>query len=577
MVPAFENAAYAMKAGEISSTPVRTQYGLHVIKVTDRRPAPGEVHAAHIMIRFPGQNPTPADTAAAYAKARAIRDSLVTGSDFAGLATRNSEDPGSAPRGGDLGWFTRRRWILPFDEIAMSMKPGEISDIVRTVYGYHIIKCFETRPPKTFEESKQEMRQLYQQQRFQDDFKAYFAAKQAAVGFRRDDAVTAQFLASLDSTKSTRDSGWTSTLNPALRASPMCWLGTAPISVDSVISLIKARPDMANTQLKAAPMNAALQKIHQQIVFTAVADRMQRENPEFASLMNEYRDGILLYQVEQDNVWSRVAPSDSMLRTYYNANASTFTFPDRVRFTELKATTEGNARTLLAKLNAGKNMAQVAAEDSARMQLPSRYFTTYRPKSAVMPPVVAGTLTQVMRQMVADKTLRARMTIRPDTSTQKEKQLSLARRRLEGMKGWLQRKTTFPDHRITLVTIPRNAPGRGDSVEIELVGRSPMVQGKVETHLLAPSADERARRADSLAMGACSSPFFHKSGFSIVRLDGREPGRVKTYEEAGPEVSTAFQDFESKRLESAWIEGLRRDFPVVEHPEVLRSAFAPAQ
>jgi peptidyl-prolyl cis-trans isomerase SurA len=577
MVPAFENAAYAMKAGEISSTPVRTQYGLHVIKVTDRRPAPGEVHAAHIMIRFPGQNPTPADTAAAYAKARAIRDSLVAGSDFAGLATRNSEDPGSAPRGGDLGWFTRRRWILPFDEIAMSMKPGDISDIVRTVYGYHIIKCFETRPPKTFEESKQEMRQLYQQQRFQDDFKTYFAAKQTAVGFRRDDAVTAQFLASLDSTKSTRDSGWTSTLNPALRASPMCWLGTAPISVDSVISLIKARPDMANTQLKAAPMNTALQKIHQQIVFTAVADRMQRENPEFASLMNEYRDGILLYQVEQENVWSRVAPSDSMLRAYYNANASTFMFPDRVRFTELKATTEGNGRTLLAKLNAGKNMAQVAAEDSARMQLPSRYVTTYRPKSAVMPPVVAGTLTQVMRQMVADTMLRARMTIRPDTSTQKEKQLSLARRRLEGMKGWLQRKTAVPDHRISLVTIPRNAPGRGDSVEIELVGRSPMVQGKVETHLLAPSADERARRADSLAMGAYSSPFFHKSGFSIVRLDGREPGRVKTYEEAGPEVSTAFQDYESKRLESAWIEGLRRDFPVVEHPEVLRSAFAPAQ
>jgi hypothetical protein len=52
---------------------------------------------------------------------------------------------------------------------------------------------------------------------------------------------------------------------------------------------------------------------------------------------------------------------------------------------------------------------------------------------------------------------------------------------------------------------------------------------------------------------------------------------VKTYEEAGPEVSTAFQDYESKRLEATWIEGLRRDFPVVEHPEVLQSAFAPVR
>jgi hypothetical protein len=270
------------------------------------------------------------------------------------------------------------------------------------------------------------LRQLYQQQRFQDDFKTYLATQQAAVGFRRDDAVTAQFLASLDSTRSTRDSGWTSTLNPALRASPMCWLGATPISVDSVISLMKARPDMANVQLRAAPMNGALQKIQQQIVFTAVADRLQRENPEFASLMNEYREGILLYQVEQENVWSKVAPSDSMLRAYYNANATKFTFPDRVRFAELKGTTEGNGRALLAKLRAGKTMTEVAAEDSARMQLPSRFTAVYRPKSAVIPPQVAGVLTQVMRQMVADTTLRLRMTARPDTSTQKDKQITLA-------------------------------------------------------------------------------------------------------------------------------------------------------
>lgn len=577
MVPAFENAAYALKTGEMSSVPVRTQFGLHVIKVTDRRPAPGEVHSSHIMIRFTSQNPSPQDTAAAYAKIRAIRDSLVAGVDFAALATRNSEDPGSAPRGGDLGWFTRRRWILPFDEVAMAMKPGEVSDIVRTVYGYHIIKCFETRPPKDFEESKQEVRQMYQQQRFQEDFKTYLAKQEAAVGFRRDEAVTAQFIASLDSTKSTRDSGWTSTLNPALRASPMCWLGTTPISVDSVIALMKGRPDLTNVQLRAAPMNTALQKINQQIVFSAIADRLRRDNPEFASLMNEYRDGILLYQIEQENVWARIAPSDSALRAYYAANTSTFMFPDRVRFTEVKGTNEANARAILAQLRSGKSTAQIVAEDSARMALPSRFTAAFRPKSSTMPPSVTDALAGVKKQMVADTTLRTRITIRPDTSTRKEKQLALAKKRIGGMKGYLQKGTAFADPRITLITIPRNAPGTGDSVEVEVIGRTPAVQGKVETLLLAPAADERARRADSLSVGAYSPVFPHKSAYTIVRLEGREPQRVKTYEEAGPEVSTAFQDYESKRLESAWIEGLRRDFPVVEHPEVLKSAFAPVR
>jgi peptidyl-prolyl cis-trans isomerase SurA len=357
----------------------------------------------------------------------------------------------------------------------------------------------------------------------------------------------------------------------------MCWLGTTPISVDSVIALMKGRPDMANVQLRAAPMTTALQKINQQIVFSAIADRLQRDNPEFASLMNEYREGILLYQIEQENVWARITPSDSALRAYYTANAATFTFPDRVRFTEIKGTNEANARAILTQLRSGKSPAQIVAEDSARMALPSRFTVAFRPKSSTMPVSVTDALAGVKKQMIADTTLRTRITIRPDTSARKEKQLALAKKRLEGMKGYLRKGTAFPDPRITLITIPRNAPGTGDSVEVEVIGRTPAVQGKVETLLLAPSADERARRADSLSVGAYSSVFLHKSAYTIVRLDGREAQRVKTYEEAGPEVSTAFQDYESKRLEATWIEGLRRDFPVVEHPEVLRSAFAPVR
>jgi peptidyl-prolyl cis-trans isomerase SurA len=97
MVPEFEEAASAMKPGEISQKPVRTQYGVHIIKVVDKRLAPGETKASHIMIRFEKQDPTPEDTLAAYAKIKLIQDSLKTGVDFAELAMRNSGDPGSAP------------------------------------------------------------------------------------------------------------------------------------------------------------------------------------------------------------------------------------------------------------------------------------------------------------------------------------------------------------------------------------------------------------------------------------------------------------------------------------------------
>jgi hypothetical protein len=117
---------------------------------------------------------------------------------------------------------------------------------------------------------------------------------------------------------------------------------------------------------------------------------------------------------------------------------------------------------------------------------------------------------------------------------------------------------------------------RAERLGIDIVGRQPRVVGGVDHQLLAPANDERARKADSLSAGDLSQPFFFKNGYALVRLVGREPSRQKTYAEAGPEVSTAFQDYEAKRLEQEWIQGLRKDFPVTERKDMLKSAYAPA-
>jgi peptidyl-prolyl cis-trans isomerase SurA len=82
MVPAFEQAAFSLKVGEITASPVRTQFGLHIIKLNDRKPSPGEIRCSHIMIQFSNPNPSPADTLAAYARIRPLKDSLDHGVDF---------------------------------------------------------------------------------------------------------------------------------------------------------------------------------------------------------------------------------------------------------------------------------------------------------------------------------------------------------------------------------------------------------------------------------------------------------------------------------------------------------------
>ena len=113
-----------------------------------------------------------------------------------------------------------------------------------------------------------------------------------------------------------------------------------------------------------------------------------------------------------------------------------------------------------------------------------------------------------------------------------------------------------------------------NEIDADIVGRRPAVVGRIETNISTPDQDERSKAANQLELNALSSPFRYKNGVSIVRLLKREPARQKTFEEAGTEVSSAFQEQESKRLEAEWVSELRMRYPVVEHKEVLAGAFA---
>jgi peptidyl-prolyl cis-trans isomerase SurA len=584
-VEPFETAVYSLKAGELLSYPVRTQFGLHIIKLLDRKPNPGQVRASHIMIRFTGANPTPDDTAAAYAKIKKIQDSVATGVDFAELAKRNSADAGSALNGGDLGLFGRRRWIRPFDDTVMTMKVGQVSGIVRTSYGYHLIKCTDLQPPKPFPEAKQEIEQLYQQRRFQEDNAQYLQKLRTELQFTRNDSVIVRFIASLDSTKAARDSIWGVNVAPALRKAAIVTILGRPVTVDSFMTLYQSRQDMVNQLVNAINMYTAVDKISEQILYSAKANSLMRDNTEFQGIITEYKEGILLYQIEQDRVWSKITPSDSLLRKYFAEHRDKFRYPDRVRFSELRFTTDPAASKAREQLLAGTPFPQLVVQDSLRMALPSNFSAVFGRGSAVLSKATKRTLDSIAAQLTSDPVLSTRLTASPDTTMAKEKNMKTAQRRIEAMKTHLAKTHGIKEEAILVTLTPQAADGtsksvrtqRADKLSASIIGRQPRVIGTVNHLVLDPAADDRGRKADSLKVGEVTPAFFFKNGYSLVRLDGREPARPKTYDEAGPELSTAFQDYEAKRLEQDWISSLRQQFPVVEKKDVLQNAFSQAK
>jgi len=143
-------------------------------KNPDQFKQPERVHASHILIGVP-RDADAATKAQARAKADQVLKDVKAGKDFATLAKENSQDPGSAPNGGDLGFFQPGQMVGPFNDAAFSLAAGAVSDIVETEFGFHIIKVAEKQPPRTvpLEEVKPQLEQFLEQRNRQEQTDAF--------------------------------------------------------------------------------------------------------------------------------------------------------------------------------------------------------------------------------------------------------------------------------------------------------------------------------------------------------------------------------------------------------------------
>ena len=164
-VYSFEDAVYTTPIGEV--TPVfRSPYGFHIAKVQGERDYE-EIHAAHIMKMTPMGNIQRMEDAQIVMDSiynLAVQDSV----DFAALASANSEDKGSAVRGGDLGWFARGAMVQPFEDITFGLEIGEVSEPFQTRYGIHISKLYGKRGIQPLDSMRSQiLRQVQRDQRMQ--------------------------------------------------------------------------------------------------------------------------------------------------------------------------------------------------------------------------------------------------------------------------------------------------------------------------------------------------------------------------------------------------------------------------
>lgn len=316
----FEYAAFTTPVGEISQ-PIRTDFGLHLVRVNAVRPDEGQVRARHILRLFPRKKLiSDAEKAAVKAKIDSIYELVKAGGNFEELAKEFSEDPGSARRGGDLGYFSRGRMVPEFENVSFKLANGEYSEPFETSYGWHIVQKVDQKVV-SYEEAKPQIEKkisMDERARMPQEAKIEEAKKQYNYAINPElDKYIAEQIAS--------NGGYDSALVAKLRASEFTAFTYAQekTPVSEVAKKLNPKSVLNNESAKGYFMSL-IDGVANEQVMQYYTENLINDNVDYRNLINEYRDGMLLFEISNRKVWEGAGKDTTGLNNYFLANKAKY-------------------------------------------------------------------------------------------------------------------------------------------------------------------------------------------------------------------------------------------------------------
>lgn len=329
MVYPFEQAVYNMKVGEISK-PVRTRFGYHIIKLLDKQKALGKVSIAHILVKETAADTTEGAKAAVKDKIDEAYDRLEQGDMFEMVARRYSEDAATVDYGGVLPEFTVSRMMPEIVAAVYGMKPGTYSKPIHTRLGWQIIYLYNTTGVDDLEVLRPDIEYRISSNR---DMRAEMPLQSFAYRLMRENnmkenpEVFSQFLKKLVTDDVVKGRWVFDSTNKMYDKTLFVYDGkNVPLRDLGRYVAEKQRPASGT---KESVVNKMYHNYKNTYAFQDELLKLDDKYPEFKELMVEYRDGIYLFEMMNDKVWTKASLDTVGLEKFYEAHKSDYMWPKK--------------------------------------------------------------------------------------------------------------------------------------------------------------------------------------------------------------------------------------------------------
>ena len=361
MVYPFENAAFSTAVGKVSK-PFRTRFGYHIVKVVDKRANRGEVTVAHIMILKPAsgsEKPAVNSDDTPKATIEDIYKKIQQGESFESLAKQFSEDKSSAAKGGLLQRFGSGQLSSEeFESVAFSLQnKNDISTPFQSQFGWHIVKLIEKHSIRTLADMKSEL-----EDKVRKDERSLLISNSLAKKLRTTNSFISDKKVIAAVTKAVTDDFYAQTWE----------LPTNSKDFEKPILVINKKKNIAavqflnfihsqqKTKIKIKPINKLVAVLFEKFIDEQITsyynENLENDFPEFKYVMDEYRDGLLLFDLMDREIWTRAKSDTTGIQDFYKNHLGNYQWKKRFGVDILSSTDKSIIEKTMQLLKKGKSI-----------------------------------------------------------------------------------------------------------------------------------------------------------------------------------------------------------------------------